>query len=77
MATGTVWIAIDLALAADTGRPKHTDPNEQGGWIFMMFRQWYDDQPKAEGAEVLRWRYYGQQDDPPWTAVRDSHTETD
>jgi hypothetical protein len=33
-ANGRIWIAIDLALASQSTKPKHTHPVEQGGWLF-------------------------------------------
>jgi hypothetical protein len=35
--TGTVTYEVDMALAADSGREKHTNIREQGGWLLNGF----------------------------------------
>lgn len=59
-ATGRVWIAVDLALDSSSGREKHTDPVDQGGWLFhAACRGMRQLEQGADGAAILAIQYFG------------------
>jgi hypothetical protein len=56
--TGSVFFEVELLLSSDSGRPKHTDPTEQGGWLMIPIREALTSIP-MEGAAFGRIRYWG------------------
>ena len=62
-ATGSVFFEVELMLSSDSGRPKHIDPVEQGGWLVLPFEQALTSTP-LEGVAFGRVRYWGDQCQP-------------
>jgi hypothetical protein len=57
--TARIWIAVDIALDATSGRAKHTDPVNQGGFIFYSVADHLSSLEVGEGGAILDIRYYG------------------
>ena len=51
---------MDLALDSTSGRPKHTDPTEAGGWLFSYIEpQLRELADGIEGVAILGLNYFG------------------
>ena len=56
--TASVFIEIPLLLSSDSGRPKHTDPNEQGAWLAMHIWNLIKDE-EFSGAALSELKFWG------------------
>ena len=54
----SVFIEIPLLLSSESGRPKHTDPNEQGAWLAMHIWNCIKDE-ELQGASLTELRFWG------------------
>ena len=54
----SVFIEIPLLLSSDSGRPKHTDPNEQGAWLAMYIWNLIKDE-EMTGAAISELKFWG------------------
>jgi hypothetical protein len=60
MRVGTVYIAVDLLLASESGREKHVDLDEVGGVLFHAAADAIEKvSALGQGAAVSEVRFYG------------------
>ena len=57
-ATGSVFFEVEVMLSSDSGRDKHTDVVDQGGWLIIPIKQALTSQ-RLEGVAFGRIRYWG------------------
>jgi hypothetical protein len=60
MAIGTVAFEVEIMLASDSGREKHTDVEEQGAWLLSPIERGLRSFEPGSGAGFGRLRYMGE-----------------
>ncbi len=56
---GSVFFEVEIFLKSDSGRPKHLDHNEQGGWIVDQVADLLRSLPHGGDIELGQLRYWG------------------
>lgn len=54
----SVYIEISLLLSSESGRSKHTDPNEQGAWLAWHIWNLIKDE-ELQGAALSELKFWG------------------
>jgi hypothetical protein len=60
--SGTIRIEVDLELWNNSGREKHTDITEQGGWLANAIAQCLRAFPAGPDFAIRDLRYFGDED---------------
>jgi hypothetical protein len=60
MAMGTVAFEVEIMLASDSGREKHTDVEEQGAWLLSPIERGLRSFEPGSGVGFGRLRYMGE-----------------